>query len=122
MFPCKLVVFPCRTPPVTVVPPEYVLGPVKICIPAPCLVKEPVPLMNPGYVVVIELFTVRFFAPKIISPLLPVPLRAPIIWEVGVLNWMSSVDELIVIAPEAGSRVAGRSSKNPSSQLLKSSQ
>ena len=47
MLPCRLVVSPCKMPAETVVPPVYVFAPERVSVPAPVLVRLPVPLMMP---------------------------------------------------------------------------
>jgi hypothetical protein len=50
----------CRTPPLTVVPPVYVLGPLSVTVPDPSFVSPPSPLMAPASVLAVPvLVTVR---------------------------------------------------------------
>src|SRR6185437_4288137 len=48
MLPCRLDVLPARMPPVTIVPPEYVLAPPSTSVPAPVLTSDPPPEIDPA--------------------------------------------------------------------------
>ena len=77
MLPCKLIALPCSTPAETVVPPEYVLAPESVSVPAPSFPRLPVPATTKFVIVTGPLWTENIWfglAPLTESPLTPAPL------------------------------------------------
>ena len=77
MSPWRLAVVPISRPPDTIVPPEYVLTPVRIRVPLPVLASVPDPPMLPPNTALWPLWVVRVADPSAIRP---VPASAPIDW------------------------------------------
>ena len=46
--PCSEVEFPSSVPALIVVPPLYVLAPVRVNVPGPCFVRAPAPEITPA--------------------------------------------------------------------------
>ena len=80
----------CSVPALIVVPPEYVLAPVRIVVPAPAWFSVPVPLTTPAYVR--ELLRLKISA--LLSVMLPA--TAPVVPPLPIC----SVPALIVVPPE----------------------